>query len=140
MALSTIDIDRYLSKYDQFKGVYAIDLLPRYILQKPAGIVINLDPSWLTGSHWTALFIPEYGPSIYFDSFGNRPPETVLSFSKRHNKNYGLTYNSNIYQGDLSIKCGYYCILFLEACFSKTEFPLLICNTKFNEFIINNFY
>lgn len=140
MALTTIDIDSRLKKYSQFKGVYPLDKLPFEILAKPFGMVINLDPSWKTGSHWTAIYIPEYGPGLYFDSFGNRPLDLITSFLERNCKFNGFKYNHYIYQGDLSIKCGLYCILFLESCFENKDLPLIKCNSEINEFIIKNIY
>uniref|UniRef100_A0A158P5G0 Ubiquitin-like protease family profile domain-containing protein n=1 Tax=Tetranychus urticae TaxID=32264 RepID=A0A158P5G0_TETUR len=77
MALTTLDIQNQLVKYKNFKGVYAIDKLPLTLFPKPFGIVINLDPSWKSGSHWTAVFIPIYGSGIYFDSYGQQPPEMI---------------------------------------------------------------
>ena len=139
MALSTIDIENYLRRYSEFKGVFANDQLPFALWEKPFGIVINLDPSWKYGSHWVAVFAPTYGPGLYFDTFGTEPQNSILSFIERNCKN-GYKFNHSIYQGDLSIKCGHYCILFLESCFTKINFPLIKCNTKLNEFIINNIY
>lgn len=140
MALSTLDIQKHLSKYSNFKGVYAIDKLPLTLLPKPFGIVINLDPSWQSGSHWTAAYVPEYGNGIYFDSYGLRPPENMKTFLERNCKKYGYTYNIAVFQGDLSIKCGYFCISFLTSCFTNSTLPFIKCKTQMNENIINEIY
>ena len=140
MALTAKDIEKYLKKYSQFKGVYAIDKLPLTLLHKPFGIVMNLDPSWKTGSHWTALYIPELGQGIYFDSYGRQPPANVVNFLERNCKNYGYEYNKAVYQGDLSIKCGYFCINFLQSFFTQTKLPILKCKTVFNENLLKKLY
>jgi hypothetical protein len=140
MALTTIDIENYLRKYSQFRGVFAIDRLPFEILPKPFGIVVNLDPSWQSGSHWVAVYAPETGPLIYFDSFGLVPPENLLTFLERNTKSHGYELNKSIFQGELSIKCGHYCLLFLESCFLNYKLPLFKCKTDVNENIIKNIY
>lgn len=139
MALTTLDLNKKLLKYSQFAGVFAINQLPRNLPIKPFGIVINLDPSWKTGSHWTALYVPTHGSAIYFDSFGLRPNEDIILFIERNCK-HGFNFNRSVYQGDLSIKCGYFCISFLISCFEKLRFPFEKCQTDFNEFLINKLY
>ena len=140
MALTTIDIETYMRKYSEFRGVYAIDKLPFEIFCKPFGIIMNLDPSWKPGSHWTALFVPDIGPAIYFDSFGLGPPNPIFIYLLRNSTKNGFEFNKSIFQGDLSIKCGHYCVLFLESCFQKYKLPLFECKTHLNEFIIKNIY
>lgn len=140
MALTTKDIKTYLDKYSSFKGVYAIDKIPIALLPKPIGIVVNLDPSWKSGSHWTAVYIPEFGQGIYFDSYGKRPPEVIVTFLERNCKLYGYEYNKAIFQGDLSVRCGYFCITFLKSCFLGTNLPLLECKTSQNENLLKKIY
>lgn len=140
MALTTLDIERKLGKYHQFAGVYSIDKLPFWLVYKPCGFVVNLDPSWKPGSHWVAIFMQEIGPVIYFDSFGLSPPQLIITFIERNCKKYGYQYNRNVYQGNLSIKCGHFCIFFLESCFNNMNFSLLKCRTNTNEKILNGFY
>lgn len=140
MALTTLDIERKLSNYKHFAGVYSIDSIPFWLINKPFGIVINLDPKWKPGSHWVAVYIPEFGPAIYFDSFGLLPPDTILTYLERNCKKYGYKYNQNVYQGDLSIKCGHFCVFFLQSCFNGIEIPLFKCKTAINEVIVNQFY
>ena len=100
-----------------FKGVYAIDQLPRIILDKrPCALIVNLDPSWKPGSHWVAIFLEDKGgPAHYFDSFG-RPPfdDAIISFLNRHSKQ-GWIYNGTRYQSISSTLCGIYCIAFLKS-------------------------
>lgn len=140
MALTTNDIEKYLHKYPDFKGVYAIDKLPLTLLQKPFGIVMNLDPSWKSGSHWTAIYVPKYGPGLYFDSYGKQPAGNIVSFLERNCKYYGYEYNKQVFQGDLSIKCGYFCISFLKSCFNNSKLPFKQCKIIFNEKILNKIY
>lgn len=54
-----------------FKGCFPSDALPLpFSLKYPAALVANLDPSFLNGSHWIAIFAPGREREIYyFDSF-----------------------------------------------------------------------
>lgn len=140
MAATTIDIIKRLQNYKQFKGVYSIDKLPFYILEKPFGIVVNLDPSWKPGSHWVAIYCPKYGQVIYFDSFGLQPPNQIKVFIERNVKYHNILCINSTFQGDLSIKYGYFCMLFLETYFNNQTFPLIKCQTTFNEIFINKLY
>lgn len=46
-------------------------------------MVINMDPSWKSGSHWVALYISVPDRSIeYFNSTGRLPPKPVDTFMK----------------------------------------------------------
>lgn len=140
MALTSLDMQNYLARYKSFKGVYAMDAIPLTLLSKPFGIIINLDPSWKSGSHWTAVYVSEYGNGVYFDSYGQPPPGNVKTFLERNCKNYGYEWNIAVFQGDLSIKCGYFCITFLKSCFTGLDFPFMKCKTNYNENIIKKIY
>jgi hypothetical protein len=100
-----------------FLGVFPVNLLPLVPQTKPCGLIINLDPDYLPGSHWVAIYMPENGPSIYFDSFGFSPRNNlIIAFLKRQSST-GWVYNSTRFQNLTSSVCGYYCILFLLCCF-----------------------
>ncbi len=48
------------------------------------GVVFNLDPHYMSGSHWTALFSDlKTGGIYYFDSYGNKPPKEVQVLMQR---------------------------------------------------------
>lgn len=113
--LTTYDINTKLKNHSGFKGTYPITDLPNFLLQKPAGLVINLDPRWEEGSHWVAVYIPSRGPAVYFDSYGRYPPEPIIALMER-NSRYGWKHSTLKLQGDLSTLCGWYCIGFLKSC------------------------
>jgi hypothetical protein len=48
--MNTLEINKYLRNFSQFKGTYPKDLLPK-IYELPIGIVINTDPSYEPGEH-----------------------------------------------------------------------------------------
>lgn len=113
MALDTWTIFKFMKKQIHFGGVGPIDKLPTHLIAKPRSFIVNLDESYKSGSHWVALFFPENGPAYYFDSFGRYPPDAIITFMERNCK-YGWIYNKKKLQGDLSVMCGYYCIVFLR--------------------------
>ena len=68
--------------------------------KRKIGIVFNLDPHYLQGSHWTALYADlETGKVYYFDSYGVSPPKEVEILMER------IMYQGNqlIREGILSI-------------------------------------
>jgi hypothetical protein len=101
--LSTTDIENVLKQYERYSDFEFIGAVPidfdykigfglcvvtelckldlKKILsngKKKIGIVFNLDPHYLEGSHWTALFSDlEKGETYYFDSYGVPPPNEV---------------------------------------------------------------
>ena len=108
--LTTVQIMAILEDVPWFNGVYPIDRLP-LTLGKKRGIIINLDESHKEGSHWVSLYLDDKRIAHYFDSFGRKPQGQILIFIERVS-NYYL-YNPKKYQGNLSIACGSFCILFI---------------------------
>ena len=107
---TTLQIIHILKDVSWFNGVYPIDRLP-LTLSKNKGIIINLDESHKEGSHWVALYLDDKRIAHYFDSFGRKPQGHILTFIER-TSNYYL-YNPKKYQGNLSVACGYFCMLFI---------------------------
>jgi len=96
----------------QFRGVFAIDLLPKKIHKNECGIV-NFQKSTEFGSHWVCYFNNENTKFVeYFDSFGLEPPELLKTYLKTSNKK--IMYNSTQYQKNDSVLCGYYCMEFIR--------------------------
>ena len=73
-------------------------------------LILNIDHSSNTGTHWTSLHI-ENGVCFYFDSFGFPPPleieEYLRKFKKRH-------YSSFEIQKANQVICGHFCIYVLN--------------------------
>lgn len=86
---------------DNFKGVFAIDELPK--LSPSGSYVINYDPHDKPGSHWVAVF--SFKNSVeFFDSTGNPPLDSRLC------KFVGpsFTYSPYKLQQVLGNACGFY--------------------------------
>ena len=105
--LSTIDILKVMKQYEKkhpdfiFIGPVPIDFnyrisfgmcisnelcnfnLEKFINsgKKRLGVVFNLDPHYMSGSHWVAMFFDANTGGIYFfDSYGIKPKKEILQF------------------------------------------------------------
>ena len=84
------------------------------------GIIFNLDPHDLEGSHWMCMFIDIKKKEIYyFDSYGDGPPRRLSRFMnevKRQSRALGTPYkilkNKRRHQFSES-ECGMYCLYFI---------------------------
>uniref|UniRef100_A0A158P5B5 Ubiquitin-like protease family profile domain-containing protein n=1 Tax=Tetranychus urticae TaxID=32264 RepID=A0A158P5B5_TETUR len=130
--LTTLEIENLLKDVPWFNGVYALDQLPRWILA-PSSVIINLDESYKPGSHWVAVYFDKNKVAHYFDSFGRQPQGNILTFIEANSDYY--IYNPIKYQGNLSIACGYFCILFVLSVNSLNSFYKLFrqCKHENNE-------
>ena len=98
---------KYYQKEPKFNGVYSRNNLPKI---KDGVYVKNLDGIKSIGPHWMALYV-NGNNIIYFDSFGaEHIPKEIEKFVG--NKNI----ITNVYrmQAYDSIKCGYFCIGFID--------------------------
>jgi len=93
-----------------FLGTFPLDRLPQPH-SFPASAVANLDDSTMPGSHWVALFRTNYSKGEYFDSFGRRPPEAVISSFLSGCTD--LQFNIRPAQSKDTITCGQWSILFI---------------------------
>lgn len=91
-------------------GVFASNKLPKYI-SRSCIVVVNTDPDYLPGTHWTALYITEGRIGYFFDSFGRYPQKEILHFLLKNTKLW--FYNTKVIQDVSSSVCGKYCLLFL---------------------------
>ena len=95
--------------------------------------------------HWVSL--RKYKRSIlFFDSFGNIPDTQIKDIPIQQriklnedklfltnlikNNNYDIEYNEKIMQDDLSVVCGYYCVLFCALNYSMKDFQKIFSNDK----------
>ena len=143
--LSTLDIDavmyQYEDKFNNFKflGTHPMDFalkennqcsvsnlckfnlsdMIKYNKEK-LGLVLNLDKSHQSGSHWVCLFIDIKLKKIYYwDSYGVKPDKEVYDFvneikkqGNKLNKNFKFFMNTYRHQYENS-ECGVYCLWFL---------------------------
>ena len=97
------------------------------------GIIFNLDPHYLEGSHWICVFIDTTKGNIYyFDSYGERPPKRVTRFMekiKKQSKNIGKSYtifsNKRRHQYSIS-ECGMYCLYIIIELLKGADFNKII--------------
>ena len=100
------------------------DMLPRAVKKQYRGFVmrdekkpllevgyyvINLDSEDNPGTHWClAIITPDDEPNLYFDSFGQPPPEEILKWLKTGGKD--LMYSTSHLQDKNSASCGWFVI------------------------------
>ena len=79
--------------------------------RKQALFIYNLEPSYMSGSHWVATYVKN-GIINYFDSFGMPPFQEIVNHAKRTNMT--LVHQSDQIQNLLTTTCGYFCLYFLN--------------------------
>ena len=109
---------------------------------KQALFIYNLEPSYMSGSHWVATYVKN-GIINYFDSFGMPPFQEIVNHAKR--KNTTLLHQSDQIQNLLTTTCGYFCLYFLnEMSKGRSYYDLLKVfnshNTMENEKYIENYF
>jgi hypothetical protein len=113
-ALSDKEIKDFLNILKLSAKLYAVEELTPKKLLNGHYYVLNIDDDLNEGSngtHWTAFFLYK-DLCLYFDSFGNAPPEKV---KKMIQKNYIIIYNGFQLQDNNKESCGYYAIYFIWA-------------------------
>ena len=109
---------------------------------KQALFIYNLEPSYMSGSHWVATYVKN-GVINYFDSFGMPPFQEIVNHAKR--KNMTLLHQSDQIQNLMTTTCGYFCLYFLnEMSKGRSYYDLLKVfnshNTMENEKYIENYF
>lgn len=96
-----------------FRGVYALDEIPRIFNGGKHCCVVNSDESNKSGSHWLAVYFDGI-QGQFFCSYGNPPAfyggpleNFMETFSEKWN------FNTKRLQGTFSTVCGQYCIYYL---------------------------
>ena len=81
--------------------------------------------------------------AYYFDSFCLPPPQEFVDWANR----LGIDYQYNIgypFQEMKSVRCGYYCLYFLDNIYKKSFYDVLsvfeIDNQKYNEKWIKKYF
>ena len=94
-----------------FRGVYAIDEMKLIkTVSYSSSFVINLDPSYMPGSHWVAVYFDRNGVGEYFNSFARYLPHKVHHFLRSHAK--GWQYNRMQVQELYTMTCGQFVVLY----------------------------
>jgi hypothetical protein len=103
-------------------GVYASDRLPSRF-NRPAAFIIHSETSKEFSGHWMAVYVPQRGPKLFFDSYGLNPfVENQVNFLKRVPGK--LLYNKVCYQSLDTSVCGAYCIMFIAYQMRLVKTPL----------------
>ena len=121
--LSNFDLLKWVDflKIKNFKGIFSRDSKDH--LHKTGSCIINLDDKIGNGTHWVATDIK--GKNVfYFDSFSMPPPVEFVSYAKRIGKQ--IIFNSGHPIQELqSVRCGYYCLYFLNEIRRKSFYDVL---------------
>ena len=128
------DINKILSQNKGFIGCYALDKLPIMESKYDCSTIINTDPAKAKGDHWVAMRMT-INKCFYFDSFGVPIQDKDI---KQFAKEYDEVIYSNICIQDLtSVKCGEFCIAFINNVNSITSYEKFI-NMFYPEIFIND--
>ena len=134
-----MDWVRYL-KIPDFKGIFARDSVDH--IHKTGSCVINLDDGVGKGTHWVASFIKS-GVIYYFDSFSIPPPIEFVEYVRKLGMKYQYNYGHPI-QNIYSVRCGYYCLYFLDNIWRKSFYDCLkvfdLNDTQKNEIFIKKYF
>ena len=121
--LSNFDLLKWVDflKIKNFKGIFSRDSKDH--LHKTGSCIINLDDKIGNGTHWVATDIK--GKNVfYFDSFSMPPPIEFVHYAKKIKKK--IIFNSGHPIQELqSVRCGYYCLYFLNEIREKTFYDVL---------------
>ena len=99
------------------------------------------------GTHWVCGWDPRVEgislPAEYFDSFGLPPPaEWEIELILEGKKNF--LRNDNQLQWEFSVRCGYYCLLFLNERNKGRSFrdilKMFSKNTHTNEAVVKDYF
>ena len=143
----TIPMSNYdLLKWCQYLNIPINNVLSREESSphnhKQALFIYNLEPSYMSGSHWVATYVKN-GIINYFDSFGMPPFQEIVNHAKR--KNMTLVHQSDQIQNLMTTTCGYFCLYFLnEMSKGRSYYDSMkvfnIHNTMKNEKYIENYF
>lgn len=132
-----------LKKMSRLVTVVASDRLPIKMNNNRA-LIVNLSPSYESGSHWVAIHLDETGLCSYFCSFGTRPTiHSIQRFLKFKCRN--VKFSDKCLQQVHSEICGQYVCVFLAYVLlynyeMKDFLKLFSNNATLNDFLIQKLY
>ena len=118
------------------KGIFARDEIH---VKNHSPCIINMDDLGGPGTHWVCC----WDGTEYFDSFGLPPPaeweiELILEGKQTFLR------NDNQLQWESSVRCGYYCLLFLNERNKGRSFRDILSmfseNTRANEAVVKDYF
>ena len=107
--LPNFEIQKYYQNEPKFNGVYSRNNLPKI---KDGAYLIIVGDFESIGAHWIALYVNAENIK-YFDSFG---VENITKEIRKFIGNKNVKRNIYKIQAYESIKCGYFCIGFIDSC------------------------
>jgi hypothetical protein len=116
------EIKYFFKNQKNFIGVFPCDSDPG-IKRRPCGVIFNLDPHWLPGSHWVAVYFGKQWTE-YFDPFGDGPPDIILNYMRKYSK--VLYYSSFEIQAKNSDYCGLFAVNYLKNRLAGRSFESII--------------
>ena len=129
------DINKILKYNTSFIGCYAYDKLPIMESKYDCSIIINTDPAKAKGDHWVAMRMTK-NKCFYFDSFGVPIINNEIKiFAKEYNE---VIYSNKCVQDITSVKCGEFCIAFINNVDSVDSYKKFI-SMFYPEIFINDF-
>ena len=107
--ISNLKINEILKNNKDYIGTFSKNNVP--ILKNNQSTIVNLANSNDTGTHWIAMkFINN--KLFYFDSYGIPYVTDVIRKKYPNSKIITTIYRT---QGDLSVECGKFCIMFIQS-------------------------
>ena len=108
--MNTEQITKALKDVPGFKGVFALNKLPKVNKERPALYIANTHPSCKEGEHWVAMYFPPAGTPEIFDSFARK------AFATELRRLLGAVYRHNILflQSPTSDVCGQHVIYYAK--------------------------
>lgn len=145
--MQTSDFAPYFNKESvlakHFLGVFSFDQIPAKIPKKTF-LVLNLDPSYLKGSHWIAVTRLVANEIEIFDSLAKDITNLLPAF--RHLKTLDIVHNTDPVQSPHSKLCGKFVVTFLIERMLNQDFEMKeLINTifsndlQFNDTIVTEF-
>ena len=131
--ISNFKINEILKNNKNYIGTFSKNNVP--ILKNNQSTIVNLANSSDKGSHWIGMKYVDK-KLFYFDSYGI--PYIPDIIKKQYSDNKIIT---NIYrvQGDLSVECGKFCIMFIQSNIkNKSDYIKFLLQFEKNDFEKND--
>lgn len=144
--MNSLEINKILSRNNVtspfYIGCFPANQIPLYASHYPLCMVVNMDPGWLPGSHWIAIYSPCQNWVEYYDSFAIWPPpsEYICKFLQTFNF---IRFNYMPLQSPSSSACGKHAIYFLYnrcAGFSFDNIIKYLANRKKADTAVSHFF
>ena len=125
---------------ENYIGIYPINELIEF-KKSECLMIVNLDPSYMPGSHWVVLYKKNNQVVEYFDSVGNKPKNSIINHLFA--QNLTCIYNNKRVQDYNTNTCGLYCLFYsYYGCRNCNLNDIIHCfsnNLKRNESIVKQF-